>query len=102
MKIKKKKVVRSLFLNKGGKKSQTISWNTSPPAWLQGVTFPNLPRQEPQSEQKSTTLNFNAQATFLPGALNPYSEEFFQHVSKRILYFGFPQTQQGALGKQHL
>lgn len=82
--------------------SQNISWNTWLPAGLQGVTISKLAELEPQPGGRGTALCSDEQATFPPGAHNPYSEFFQQQIAKTALLFGCPQTQQGALGKCYL
>lgn len=101
---KKENIPQSVFLNEGGKKKNTKHQLEHLAACMvsRSHKFPNLPGQEPQSEWRSTILYFNTQATFLSETLQPYSKEFFQHISKRNLLFVFPQTQQGALGKYYL
>lgn len=100
---KKENIPQSVFLNEGEKKKHTKHQLEHLAACMvsRSHNFQTC-LDKNHSQNGEAQFYILIQATFLSETFQPYSKEFFQHISKRNLLFVFPQTQQGALGKYNL
>lgn len=75
---KKKKILQSLFLNEGKNITKHQLESLAACTVSRSHNFQTcLDKNRSQNREAQHSLYFNAQATFLPGTLSPYSEEFF-------------------------